>query len=302
MSVLACASRQALFWGIAMTGMLGVSFGEPKWQTLPDTPALPAATQNGFVPVSGAEIWYSVYGTGEPIIMLHGGLANSDYWGRQVPELAKFYQVIVLDSRGHGRSTWDNLVGYDLMVSDVVGVMEQLNIPRSAIVGWSDGAISGLKLAMLHPERVSGVFAFGANSNPSGTFDLTNSAMFNAYEARARVEYERLSRTPGGYAAFYDQMLKMWTSQPNMTDRDLQGIRVPVWVVDGDHEEVIKRTDTLFIADNIPNSGLLIQPEVSHFSLLQDPDQFTQDILRFLQAKGIGKTSGALADARPIYA
>ncbi|WDZ78398.1 alpha/beta hydrolase [Ensifer adhaerens] len=285
-----------------MTGVLGVSFGEAKWQTLPVTPTLPAATRDGFLPVSGAEIWYAVYGSGDPVILLHGGLANSSYWGRQVPELAKFCQVIVLDSRGHGRSTWDNLVGYDLMVSDVVGVMEQLNITRSAIVGWSDGAITGLKLAMRYPERVSGVFAFGANSSPSGTFDLTNSVMFSAYEARARVEYASLSRTPGGYPAFYDQMLKMWTSEPNMTDRDLQGIQVPVWVVDGDHEEVIQRTDTLFIADNIPNCGLLIQPEVSHFSLLQDPDQFTQDIIRFLQAKGIAKISDALADARPIYA
>ncbi|MEI2299846.1 alpha/beta fold hydrolase [Ensifer sp. MJa1] len=228
--------------------------------------------------------------------MLHGGLANSNYWGRQVPDLARSCQVIVMDTRSHGRSSADGLeISYDLMVCDVIGLMDHLNVSSSAVIGWSDGAITGQKMAMRYPERISGLFAFGANSKPSGTYDLTNCAMFQAYEARASAEYRSLSPTPGAYGAFYDQMLKMWTTQPNMTERNLQGIQVPVWVVDGDHEEVIQRSDTLFIADNIPNAGLFIQPEVSHFSLLQDPDQFTQDILRFLQAKGIGTASGASA-------
>ena len=93
------------------------------------------------------------------MLFLHGGLGNSDYWGNQVPELAKQYEVIVLDSRGHGRSTRDaDPYGYDLMSSDVLAVLDYLKIPKVALVGWSDGAIIGLDIATHHPERLSKLY------------------------------------------------------------------------------------------------------------------------------------------------
>lgn len=272
---------------------------EPKWLTLPNTPELPTTSRSGSVAHDGAELWYAAYGSGELVIMLHGGLANSNYWGHQVAELAKSYQVIVMDSRGHGRSTRDGRAfSYDLMALDVIALMDHLNLSKAAIIGWSDGAIIGLSLAMRSPERISGVFAFGANSTPQGTYDPDKVDLFQTYRARAGEEYARLSRTGVAYSVFYDEMFAMWGSQPNFTAQDLQGIKVPVWVVDGEHEELIKRTDTQFIADNIPNSGLLIQPGVSHFSLLQDPQQFTADVLCFLRVKGLGNQPTALAGCR----
>ncbi len=256
---------------------------KPPWRTLPETPKLPTASQEGYVSAGGAEIWYGVYGSGEPVIMLHGGLANSDYWGYQVPELAKRYQVVVIDSRGHGRSTRDtNDFTYDLMSSDVIAVMDRLNVSKADIVGWSDGAIIALKLAIGSPDRISGVFAFGANSDPSGMYDVSDSIIFKEYLQRTRNEYESSSRTSGEYEEFAGQMQKMWASQPDLTKKDLRGIQVPTWIAGGDHEEVVKRSNTLFLADNIPNCGLLIQPGVSHFSPLQNPQQFTEDVLRFL--------------------
>ncbi len=264
------------------------SASSPRWLTLPATPQLPAGGQEGVVEVADAKIWYAAHGSGAPVILLHGGLGNSDYWGLQVAELAKTYEVIVMDSRGHGRSSrGSGSMSYDLMAGDVMALMAHLTLPKAPIVGWSDGAIIGLLLAIRHPDLIAGVFSFGANSNPSGTHDLSKSAVFNAYIARTGEEYALRSSTPGGFTLFFDEMNAMWTSQPNITASDLQKIRIPVWVVDGDHEEAIKREDTLFIADNIPGAGLLIQPEVSHFSLLQNPPQFTEDILRFLREKCI---------------
>ncbi len=78
---------------------------EPQWLTLPPTPTLPPSARSGYAPVNGIRIWFAVFGHGAPVILLHGGLANSNYWGNQVPVLMKQYQVIVMDSRGHGRST-----------------------------------------------------------------------------------------------------------------------------------------------------------------------------------------------------
>jgi pimeloyl-ACP methyl ester carboxylesterase len=275
--------RRFVFALIVLFGIAGAARAEPQWLTLPPTPALPKADAKGYAPVNGIKLWYESFGTGTPVILLHGGLANVDYWGKQVPALARQYRVIVMDSRGHGRSTRNaQPYGYDLMASDVLALMDYLKLPKAAIVGWSDGAIIGLDIALHHPERLSKLFAFAANSDPSGVKDVNKSPVFTAYIARAEKEYEKLSPTPTQYKAFLDQIEKMWEGQPHWTAADLQTIKVPTWIVDADHDEAIERSNTLFMADNIPGSGLLILPQVSHFAFLQDPAQFNAALLHFL--------------------
>jgi pimeloyl-ACP methyl ester carboxylesterase len=257
---------------------------EPQWLTLPPTPTLPKAVKSGYAPVNGIKIWYATFGRGAPVVLLHGGLANSNYWGLLVRALAPHYRVIVMDSRGHGRSSRDTRpYGYDLMASDVVALMDYLKIDKAALVGWSDGAIIGLDIALHHPERLSKLYAFAANSDPGAVKDVEKSPVFSAFIARARQEYAQLSPTPTEYDAFLKQIEKMWDSEPHWTANDLQTIKVPTWIVDADHDEAIKRENTLFMADNIPGSGLLIQPQVSHFSFLQDPAQFNGDVAHFLE-------------------
>ncbi|APO56091.1 alpha/beta hydrolase [Bradyrhizobium diazoefficiens] len=273
---------------------INAAHAAPQWLSLPPTPTLPKAAQSGFAPVNGIKVWYAVFGRGEPVLLLHGGLANANYWGHQVRALQRRYQVIVMESRGHGRSSRNQEpYGYDLMASDVVGLLDHLKIRKAAIVGWSDGAIIGLDIAMKHPERVTKLFAFAANSDPSGVADIASSDVFNAYIARAGEEYKRLSPTPTEYKSFVAEITKMWESQPKWTASDLAAIKVPTWIVDGDHDEAIKRENTEFMAANIPGAGLLIQPEVSHFSFLQDPEQFNDDVLRFLERRG--ERAGAAA-------
>jgi pimeloyl-ACP methyl ester carboxylesterase len=257
---------------------------EQQWLTLPPTPSLPKPAQSGYAPVNGIRIWYATFGHGEPVLLLHGGLANSNYWGNQVPALARSHRVIVMDSRGHGRSTRDERpYGYDLMASDVIGLMHFLKLPKATIVGWSDGAILGLDIAIHYPERLTKFFAFAANSDPSGVADIAQSAVFNAYIARAEKEYQALSPTPDQYKSFFDQISKMWETEPHFTAEQLRGITVPTCIVDADRDEAIKRENTEFMASEIPNAGLLLQPQVSHFSFLQDPQQFTSDVLHFLE-------------------
>jgi pimeloyl-ACP methyl ester carboxylesterase len=269
-----------------LTALGGDAAAEPPWMTLPPTPTLPQpAAESGLAPVNGVKIWYATFGSGEPVILLHGGLAHAEYWGKQVPALAARYRVVVMDSRGHGRSSRDaRPFGYDVMTDDVVGLMDFLKIGKAALVGWSDGAIVGLDMALRHPERLSKLFAFAANSDPSGVKDVAASPVFTAFIKRAEKEYEKLSPTPGEYKAFLEPISRMWATQPNWTAEQLATIRVPIWIVDGDHDEAIKRENTLFMADHIPKAGLLLQPGVSHFSFLQDPQQFNDDLLHFLDS------------------
>jgi pimeloyl-ACP methyl ester carboxylesterase len=136
---------------------------------------------------------------------------------------------------------------------------------------------------MRYPERVTRVFAFGANTSTSGLKDgFETNPTFAAFLARARREYARLSATPRQYTAFHDQIGKMWENQPNWSDARLREIRTPVWVVDGEHDEGIKREHTDYIAATIPGARVLILPNVSHFAFLQDPITFNNAILSFL--------------------
>jgi pimeloyl-ACP methyl ester carboxylesterase len=256
----------------------------PRWMTLPDTPTLPKAEASGYAPVNGIKIWYAEFGKGEPVLFVHGGLANADYWGNQVRVLSKKYRVIVMDSRGHGRTTRNrDPYGYDLMAKDVVGLMDYLKVKKVALVGWSDGAIIGLDIAMHYPDRLTKLFAFAANYNPSGVADSSESPVVNAFIARAGKEYETLSPTPKDYRGFLKAITHMWDSQPYWTKADFAKITVKTWIVDGDHDEMITHDQPRTMADWIPNAGLLIEPEVSHFSFIQAPDQFTADVEKLLE-------------------
>jgi pimeloyl-ACP methyl ester carboxylesterase len=255
-----------------------------RWETLPPTPVPIPTERGGLADVNGIKIHYAIYGQGSPVIMLHGGLANTDYWGNQVPALAPHHTVILMDSRGHGRSTRDERpYGYDLMADDVVGLMDVLKLGKADIVGWSDGAILGLDLAIRYPDRVGSVFAFAANTVPSGVKEgVEKNPTFAAYIERAGREYAAHSATPNEYEAFVAQISKMWADQPNWTDAQLKAIKNPVLVVDGDRDEAIKREHTEYIAATIPGAGLLILPNASHFAFLQDPKMFNFAILHFL--------------------
>jgi pimeloyl-ACP methyl ester carboxylesterase len=284
-----------MFAALAVTRPAGAEY---PWLRLPPTPVLPKPDASGILPINGVGVWYAEFGHGAPVILVHGGLANSDYWGLQVPALAAHYHVIVLDSRGHGRSTRNDApIGYDLMASDVLALMDYLHIHQAALIGWSDGAIIGLDIAINHPDRLTRLFAFAANSDPSGVKDVGKSPVFSAYIRRAEKEYALISPTPKQFNAFLANIEKMWATEPHFTDDQLRGIKVPTWIVDGDHDEAIKRENTDHIAAMVPGAGELILPAVSHFACLQDPAMFNESLQHFLSGKN-GAHSSPLVERR----
>ena len=132
---------------------------------------LPEGGEQGVVEHEGARIWYAAYGVGRPVILLHGGLGAQRQLGEQVPALVEDgYRAVVIDSRGHGRSTRDERpYSYELMAGDVLAVMDALGLAQAGLVGWSDGACTALILADREPQRAAGVFFFACNMDPSGT-------------------------------------------------------------------------------------------------------------------------------------
>lgn len=247
-------------------------------------PPLPSTQEQGYVVQGHARIWYASYGSGPVVILLHGGLGHSGNWGYQVPALISAgYRTVVIDSRGHGRSTRDERpYSYDLLASDVLAVMDTLGLEKARFVGWSDGACTALVLATNAPSRVAAVFFFVCNMDPSGTKAFEFTPIVGRCYARHVKDYAQLSATPDQFDAFASALSRMQQTQPNYSANDLAWINVPVTIVHSEHDEFIKREHAEYLSQAIPRADLVILPNVSHFAPLQRPGQFNDTILAFL--------------------
>jgi pimeloyl-ACP methyl ester carboxylesterase len=246
---------------------------------------LPVTNNQGYVEHDGARIWYATYGSGPPVILMHGGLGHSGNWGYQVPALVRSgHCAVLIDSRGHGRSTRDaRPFTYELMASDVSAVMDALHIEKAGLVGWSDGAVIALILAMKAPIRVAGVFFFACNMDPSGAKQIMElSPILARCLGRHAKDYAQLSATPDQFEAFADAVGLMMKTEPNYSESDLAQISVPVAIVHSEHDEFIKREHAEYLARSIPNAEFVDLRGVSHFAPLQRPEQFNIAMLAFL--------------------
>jgi pimeloyl-ACP methyl ester carboxylesterase len=238
----------------------------------------------GMAPVNDIQMYYETHGEGQPLILLHGGLGNAGYWEKQIPVFAEKYKVIAVDSRGQGRSTYsEQPIGYSLMASDVIALMDYLGIEKADVVGWSDGGIIGLDLAINHPERLHKLIAFGANYNTSGVrADAFENEKANAYFAKASEDYQKLSPDPSRWDALLENLSSMWASEPNFTASQLGSITVPILVLDGENEEVVYAAHTKEMASLIPTAKLILIPGTGHFAPWEKPEEFNQIVLDYL--------------------
>ena len=259
------------------------------WRTLTPPQPLPAPESSGNVEVNGANIHYALYGSGnaDAVLLLHGGLGAAEDFGGQIDALAANYKVIAIDGRGHGRSTDDDQpYGYHLMASDVMGVMDSLGVAKAAVVGWSDGGNIGLDLAINNPDRLTKVFALGANYQTSGIRPSAfHDALVGAYVGHAAAQYARISPTPDAWEAFSGKVFAMWGSQPAYTDEQLASIAVPFMIAAGVYEEGIDEAHTKRMAELIPGAQLLLIGNASHFAHWQQVEAVNNAILEFLAAE-----------------
>jgi len=265
---------------------------------------LPVTNDQGYIENEGARLWYATYGSGFPLILLHGGLGHSGNWGYQVPALVTSgYRTILIDSRGHGRSTRDaRPYSYEQMASDVLAVMDALHLEKAAVAGWSDGACTALILAMKASARIAGAFYFACNMDPSGVKPIEPSPTLDRCFSRHAKDYAQLSTTPNQFKGFVEAVGLMQRTQPNYFAHDFAEIRVPVVIVQSEHEEFIKRDHAEYLARSIPNAELVVLNHVSHFAPLQRPAQFNDAMLTFLSKLNFSKgTDSTMAPSNVSY-
>jgi pimeloyl-ACP methyl ester carboxylesterase len=263
------------------------AFAQTAAMPLPPTPVLPEPSHQGIVTLTDARIWFATFGNRDAraVLLLHGGGGSSDYWGNLVRQLAATYHVIVIDSRGQGRSTNEAaMISYRQMAADAIAVLDHIGVTQTAVIGWSDGANTGFYLALSRPDRIRALFAFAGNANPAGYQPNANPAAMRAYVARTKKEYQTLSPQPERYSEIMGQLSAMWKTEPNLTASEFGRIRARAAIVHAEQDEVIRRAHSEWIAKQIPGAAFVLLPEAGHFAPMQQPEAFHKAVRDFLTA------------------
>ncbi|KAH8172307.1 alpha/beta hydrolase fold domain-containing protein [Sarocladium implicatum] len=283
--------KSATLYSLLSLGTLCHSKYVAPWQTLPPTPSLPVASWSGTAHVNGIDLWHALFGLPltkgcTPVVFLHGGFGNSDYFGEQIRALQTLpYSIIAIDTRGHGRSS-DNTsqpMTYDTIAEDTIALMDHLEVDKFSVVGWSDGGCTGFNLAMNFTDRIDRVFSFGGTySYDNVNTTIADNKVFSDYLARAEEEYKELNPHPDQLSTFEERMNGMWSTEPVWTAESFQKIpslllddSAPLmWIVDGANEGAVNRT----VFGALERSFCLLLA----ISFIQDTDTFNGVLKSFL--------------------
>ena len=226
--------------------------------------------------IRGFKMYCETYGEGHPLLLIHGNGASISDFVKQIPFFSKKYKVIVADSRNHGKSV-DKLdsLSYEMMADDYAALLSQMKIDSAYVLGWSDGGVNGLLLAIRHPEKVKKLAVTGANLQPDSTAVSPDvlKRVAKTYNMFEKMFSAKDAKTPLDSIVY--KYIKLLVEQPNITVEQLHNITAPTLVIGGDHD-VINPDHTLKIFHNIPNSYLWILPNSGHYTLVTHTDEFNK--------------------------
>jgi pimeloyl-ACP methyl ester carboxylesterase len=233
--------------------------------------------------VRGVKLYYETYGQGPPLLLIHGNGDNIAAWAKNIPYFTQRYRVIAVDSRAHGKSIdpGDSL-SFEMMADDFAGLLTSLHIDSAYVMGWSDGGINALVLAMRHPEKVKKLVATGANLWPDSTALMPSlwQQQQRGYQENKNVKFADPKRRNDWKVFCLDVF------QPNIPLWALRRIRVPAFIIAGDRD-VIRPEHTVVIYRSLPRAWLWIVPDSGHATLQEHADEFNRKTDAFFRAKAV---------------
>ncbi len=232
-----------------------------------------------FYDIRGFKMYAEVYGTGKPLLIIHGNGGSINNFIYQIPYFAKSYKVIVADSRAQGRSTdKSDSLSYEMLADDYAALLDFMKIDSAYVIGWSDGGIEGLLLAIRHPGKVKKLAVTGANLVPDST--AVSQQVLNMVMPFYTSLSSKTNKTEQEKNSF--KLMRLLVEEPHISLADLHTIKCPALVIGGDHD-VIKEEHTLLIYKNIPNAYLWILPGSGHSTPVIYKDDFNKVVARFFR-------------------
>jgi pimeloyl-ACP methyl ester carboxylesterase len=246
-------------------------------------------SEGHYASVNGLRMYYEVHGEGNPLLLLHGGATSIETFTHQIPFFAREFQVIAPEQMGHGRTADipERDFHYHDMAEDTVELMNHLGIADAFIVGWSDGGILGLDIAIHHPERVRKLACSGAVSRVDGlepeSLDWLGNATPADWPKSFREAYERLSPDgPSHWPLVIARIVKMFRSEPSFTSEQIASIKAPTLLIVGDHD-MVRPEHAVEMFRLIPGAELSVVPHAGHSVPMEKPALWNETVRSFLK-------------------
>ncbi len=232
-------------------------------------------SSGGYVKLKDAKLYYEIYGSGEPLLLLHGNSGSIHAFYRQIPELSKSFKVIAVDTRGQGKSTDESVspLTYNGFADDMRQLLDSLHITKTNVLGWSDGGNTGLIMAIKYPSYINKLAVTGAVLAPT-TDAVDASTLKEVRKQRDKIKGVNPSDLKS------KRLMELLLDEPNIPVSDLKKITAPALIMAGE-KDMIKEKHTRTIADNIPNSKLVIFKDATHYVPVEKYKEFNVTILEF---------------------
>lgn len=231
-----------------------------------------------YITTRGIKMYYETYGQGEPLLMIHGNGGSISAFKYQIGFFQKHYKVIVADSRAQGKTVdYGDVLNYEMMAEDMNALLDSLHIKATNVIGWSDGGINGLLLAIHHPEKVKKLVTSGANLIPDASVLDPQGVVFIEDAKKELMAVKQDASIKNTL-----KLINMMALEPHIPLTDLQKIKCPVFVIGGD-ADVIKPSHTVQIFENIPQANLWILPFSGHATMQRSKEEFNSKVFSFFQ-------------------
>ncbi|MET0389500.1 MAG: alpha/beta hydrolase [Polyangiales bacterium] len=229
------------------------------------------APRGSYASVNGLEMYYQVQGTGKPLVLLHGGLTTIETsFDTLRPTLAKDYQTIAIEQQAHGRTAnIDRPLTYEQMADDTAELLRQLDVRDAYVLGYSDGGIVGLGLAIRHPELVSKLIVAGAGFSNDGLIpgnleELEALDPSDPFLAPIRDAYTAVAPRPEDWPVLIAQIKGLSRAFRGYTPAQLRTVETPVLVMNAD-ADIFTPEHAAELKRHLPNASLAILPMSDHF-------------------------------------
>jgi len=260
-SILIALLALQLFSGVSQAQATNVPYG--------NNPAV-----GKYYDIHGFKMYCEIYGSGRPLLLIHGNGGSISAFQHNLPYFAARYKVIAADSRAQGKSQdAGNPLTFEMMADDDAALLDTLKIDSAYVIGWSDGGINALLLAMRHPEKVIKFAATGANLQPDASAFAPGlwDGWRKYYEANQHQVWQT-EKEKNDWKLF----LLDW-NQPNIPLTALHSIHCPSLIICGDHD-LISIEHTVQIYQNIPQAALWVVPFSGHATLVEHADDFNRTV------------------------